>query len=121
MSEYLNTLGRSKLSVALCGRCSLKFAYDDLQPDPNYPGLMVCGSPGTMTGKGTWVGGWGCIDMLDPYRLPPREPEDIVLEYPRPDVKLTTVSVAPGSAAWPTSSFPDDGLQAPQTPPTGNT
>jgi hypothetical protein len=120
MSEYLNTLGNSNIAIGICGRCSLKFALVDLHPDPNYPGLMVCGTPGAMTGKGTWTGGHGCSDMYDPYRLPPHEVEDIVLEFPRPDVHLTTISVAPGSPAWPVSSFPDDGLQAAQAPATGN-
>jgi hypothetical protein len=120
MPVYLNTYGNSNLAIGICARCSMKFALVDLHPDPNYPGLMVCGTPGYMTGKGTWAGGSGCADMYDPYRLPPRETEDITLEYPRPDVKLVTTSVAPGSAAWPPSSFPDDGLQSAQTPSTGN-
>lgn len=88
MSEYLNTLGRTRLAIGICGRCSLKFALDDLSPDPNYPGLLVCGTPGAMTGQGTWIGGSGCSDMYDPYRLPPRETEDITLEMPRPDTLL---------------------------------
>jgi|HubBroStandDraft_2_1064218.scaffolds.fasta_scaffold662626_2 hypothetical protein len=120
MSVYLETIGNSNVAIGICGRCSLKFPLVDLHPDPNSPGLMVCGTPGRMTGKGTWAGGDGCADMLDPYRMPPRETECITLEYPRPDVPLQTTSVAPGSAAWPPSSFPDDGLQAAQTPPTGN-
>lgn len=123
MSEYLSTLGNNRLAIAICGRCSMKFAIDDLQPDPNYPGLMVCGTIGSMTGSGSWIGGSGCIDMYDPYRLPPRETEDITLEYPRPDTKLPIppyTSVAPGDVNWPPSSFPDDGLQAAQLPSTGN-
>jgi len=123
MSLYIDTHGRTTVAIGICGRCSLKFPLDDLSPDPNSPGLMVCGTPGTMTGKGSWAGGWGCADMLDPYRLPPPQTEDITLEYPRPDTPLPIqpyTSVAPGDSNWPPSQFPDDGLQAAQLPSTGN-
>jgi hypothetical protein len=123
MSLYLDTRGNANVAIGICGRCSLKYPLVDLHPDPNSPGLMVCGTPGAMTGKGTWVGGWGCADMLDPYRLRTHETENITLEYPRPDVKLPVpgyVTVAPGDANWPPSQFPDDGLQAAQLPSTGN-
>jgi hypothetical protein len=120
MSEYLNTIGRTRLAIGICGRCSLKFALDDLSPDINYPGLLVCGVPGSMTGQGTWIGGSGCSDMYDPYRLPPRETEDITLEMPRPDDRIITISVAPGDVNWPPSQFEDDGLQANQSPSDGN-
>lgn len=43
-------------------------------PDPNAPGLMVCQAD---------------LDDFDPYRLPPREPDDITLPFVRPDVPLT--------------------------------
>jgi hypothetical protein len=119
MSEYLSTIGRSRIAIGICGRCSLKFALDDLSPDVNYPGLLVCGRPGSMSGPGAWTGGNGCSDMYDPYRLPPRETEDITLEYARPDDPIVTISVAPGSALWPPSEFEDDGLQAPQEPSDG--
>lgn len=108
MSEYLNTLGNSTLAIGICARCSLKFALDDLESDPNYPGLRVCRED---------------RDDYDPYRLPPRETEDITLEFPRPDTKFPIppyTSVAPGDANWPPSSFPDDGLQAAQKPSIGN-
>lgn len=88
MSMYINTVGRNRLAIGICGRCSLKFALDDLSPDINYPGLMVCGTPGTVNGKGSWSGGNGCSDALDPYRLPPHEVEDITLDMPRPDTPL---------------------------------
>jgi hypothetical protein len=73
VSEYLNTLGRNRLSVGICGRCSLKFALDDLEPDVNYPGLLVCKDDS---------------DWYDPYRLPPHETEDITLDMPRPDTAI---------------------------------
>lgn len=44
----------------------------------------------------------GCLDRLDPYRLAPRETENITLMYPRPDVQLT-----PGP-----TQFPVDQIQA---------
>lgn len=104
MGVYLNTLGNSRLAVGICGRCSLKFALDDLSPDPNSPGLLVCGTPGAMTGKGSWVGGYGCADMYDPYRLPPHEVENITLEFARPDLPLivpvTTTSAPPVGDRW---------------------
>jgi hypothetical protein len=105
MSEYIDTTGNNTLGIGICARCSQKFPLDELESDVNYPMLRVCKADS---------------DWYDPYRLPPRETEDIVLEYPRPDVHLVTVSVAPGSPAWPPSQFEDDGLQAPQQPPTGN-
>lgn len=46
---------------------------DDLQPDPNYPGLYVCQDD---------------LDQLDPYRLPARETENITMEWCRPDISL---------------------------------
>jgi hypothetical protein len=123
MSLYLDTRGNSNVAIGICGRCSLKFPLVELHPDPNSPGLMVCGTPGHMTGKGTWSGGDGCADMFDPWRLPPRETEDISLEFPRPDTKLPIIpgytTVAPGDSNWPPSQFPDDGLQSAQLPSTG--
>ena len=104
--SYLNTLGKSTLAIGICGRCSRKLPLDDLMPDPNSPGLLVCEYD---------------RDNLDPYRLPPREVEEITLTMPRPDTRIDTAAVAPGSPAWPVSSFPDDGLQSAQRPTTGNT
>lgn len=105
MSHYLDTSGLSSLAIGLCGRCSLKLPIVDLTPDPNSPGLMVCRYD---------------VDDYDPYRLPPRETEQITLQFVRPDDALVTTSVSPGSATWPITSFPDDGFGAPQTPTTGN-
>lgn len=74
MPRYLNTRGNSHLSIAVCDRCRLKVAYDDLSPDGNSPGLRVCSA---------------CNDQLDPYRLPARRTEDVTLPNPRPDEPLT--------------------------------
>lgn len=77
MPRFLNTTGRSTLGIALCARCSRKFSLEDLFPDPNSPGLMVCRKD---------------LDDLDPYRLPPREPDQINLLFVRPDVSLTDLA-----------------------------
>jgi hypothetical protein len=45
----------------------------ELHSDPNAPGLLVCVED---------------LDQYDPYRLAPRETENIALRYPRPDVPL---------------------------------
>ena len=73
MPKYLDTRGESVLSVAICGRCSRKFPYAQLRPDPNSPGLMVCPAD---------------LDQFDPWRLAARETETITLRHPRPDVSI---------------------------------
>jgi hypothetical protein len=67
---YLDTRGNSVLSVAICDRCNRKFAYVDLMPDPNFPGMRVCKDD---------------VDNYDPWRLPARQTENIALRHPRPD------------------------------------
>jgi len=73
VSVYLDTKGNSVLSVAICDRCSRKFAYTDLMPDPNFPGMRVCKDD---------------LDNFDPWRLPARQTENIALRFPRPDVSI---------------------------------
>lgn len=63
------------LSIAICDRCQRKFPYRRLQPDGNSPGLRVCDEP-------------GCRDPKDPWRLPPIQPDPIIMRFPRPDVPL---------------------------------
>lgn len=75
MPVYIDTRGNSVLSVALCDRCSRKFAYVDLMPDPNFPGMRVCKED---------------LDNFDPWRLPARQTENIALRFPRPDVSVAT-------------------------------
>ena len=75
MPLYLDTRGRSTLSVGICGRCSRKFPMDELLPDPNYPGLLCCAVD---------------RDDYDPYRLPARQPEKISLLFARPDTPIGT-------------------------------
>lgn len=74
MSLFLDTLGNSVLSVAICDRCKRKVAYTDIRPDGNIPGIRVCGD--------------GCSDQFDPYRLPARQSEKISLRFPRPDADI---------------------------------
>lgn len=73
MPIYLDTRGNSVLSVAVCDRCSRKFAYTELMPDPNFPGMRVCKDD---------------LDKFDPWRLPALQTENIALRFPRPDVSV---------------------------------
>ena len=75
MPVYLSTRGKTTLGIGICGRCSRKFSLDDLYSDPNAPGLMVCKDD---------------IDEYDPYRLPARQPDNIVLPFTRPDTPIPT-------------------------------
>lgn len=74
MPVFLDTRGNSSLAIGICGRCSRKLPIGELRPDPNIPGLRVCGD--------------GCADDYDPYRLPARQTENIALRYARPDTPL---------------------------------
>lgn len=76
MPVYIDTSGNSVLSVAVCDRCSRKFAYTDLMPDPNFPGMRVCKDD---------------LDNFDPWRLPALQTESIALRFPRPDVSVALV------------------------------
>ena len=79
MPVYIDTRGNSVLSVAICDRCSRKFAYVDLMPDPNFPGMRVCKED---------------LDQFDPWRLPAIQTENIALRFPRPDVSIATGPVS---------------------------
>jgi hypothetical protein len=50
-------------------------SLEELFSDPNSPGLKVCRAD---------------LDQLDPYRLPPRQPDQITLPFVRPDSPLST-------------------------------
>lgn len=78
MSKFLETRGNSVLTIAICDRCKMKRAYDDIEYDRNIPGLRVCK--------------FGCNDERDPYRLPARQPEKISVRFPRPDAPLTDLT-----------------------------
>ncbi len=73
MPRFLDPTGRQTYGIGICDRCSRKFFLDELQSDPNSPGLMVCEAD---------------LDELDPYRLPPRQPDNVRLPFTRPDRKL---------------------------------
>ena len=73
MPVYLDTRGNSVLSVAICDRCSRKFPYGELMPDPNFPGMRVCKDD---------------VDNFDPWRLPALQTENIALRFPRPDTNI---------------------------------
>src|SRR6476660_9056216 len=74
MSLYLDTRGKTKVAIGICSRCSQKMAYSDMVTDGDSPGIR---------------GHAHCMDMRDPWRLPARRPENITLQYPRPDVALS--------------------------------
>lgn len=73
MSLYERTLGKSILSPAICDRCRLRGAAADMIPDPDKNGLFVHKH---------------CADKLDPWKLPPRQSENITIPRPRPDRPL---------------------------------
>lgn len=60
-------------SQAICDRCRATFKWQQLMPDPNALGLRVCKD---------------CIDIYNPYRLPPISPDAIALPWTRPYVNL---------------------------------
>ena len=74
MSLYakVKTGGRS-VANAICPRCQMRVAYDDLKKDPNTES-WYCPD---------------CVDLYDPWRLPARIPEDISLAHPRPDTDIS--------------------------------
>jgi hypothetical protein len=75
MGKFLNTRGQPTLGIGICGRCSRKFPLTMLWSDPNSPGLRVCEVD---------------MDQFDPYRLAPRQPDNLVLPFTRPDDPLYT-------------------------------
>lgn len=64
MPKFLNTRGNPRLSIAWCERCARKFPIDDLSADGDKPAIRVCRD---------------CRDDLDPYKLPPRAPDNYTL------------------------------------------
>lgn len=71
MSKYIGEVG----PIFICPRCRMKRPYSKMVEDPNTK-LRVCTE--------------GCADLYDPYRLPARQPENISLQYPRPDESVST-------------------------------
>lgn len=80
MALFLDPTGQSTYGIALCRRCSTKRLLSQLVQDPNMGSpFMVCPS---------------CCDQYDPYRLAPRQPDNIVLPFNNPDVPLVTTELA---------------------------
>jgi len=73
MSIFLNTTGKPTLGIGICDRCHKKFPIDELRPDRDNPGLLVCERDN---------------DQLDRYKLPARVPESLTLRRIRPDVDI---------------------------------
>ena len=84
MPKFIDTTGEPTLGIGICDRRSRKFPLAQLHSDPNAPGLRVCEED---------------RDVLDPWRLPARQPEDVTLPFYRPDE-----SVATGPGPSPTAS-----------------
>lgn len=78
MPIFLDTRGKTTLAIGVCDRCNEKFSLMDLYEDPNSPGLRVCLED---------------RDHFDPWRLPPRQTENITPPFTRPDIN---VSLDPG-------------------------
>ena len=74
MPKFLDTRGKTTLGIGICDRCKKKFSLTELFSDPNSPGLRVCRKD---------------KDQFDPWRLPARQPDNIVLPFVRPDDPLT--------------------------------
>lgn len=77
MRTYLDPTGHPYFAKGVCDRCGRQFLLDELIEDGNLPGLRVC--------RADW-------DELDPYRLPPRQPDNLVLPFVRPDVDIEVVT-----------------------------
>lgn len=80
MPKFLNTLGRSTLGIGICDRCKRKFSLEDLHPDRDNPGLMVCDKDN---------------DEPDPWRLPAPAPDRISLRFTRPDEDISVTEEQP--------------------------
>lgn len=79
MPKFINTIGKSNLGIAVCARCSFKMANADMVRDPDTQ---------------LWMHRH-CTDEPDPYRLPPRRPDNIALPRVQPDVAIDTLPETP--------------------------
>lgn len=77
MAGWDDPTGWPWYAVGICDRCHLRFPLHELIEDGNLPGLRVC--------RADW-------DELDPYRLPARQPDNLVLPFVRPDVPIALQS-----------------------------
>lgn len=95
------------IAIAVCDRCRRKVPYKSLRPDGNSPGLRVCQD-------------MGCWDPKDPWRLPPIQPDAMVLRFPRPDTDLTVNKLSQaGQPPYPGGPYPLGG-KSPAPPDTNN-
>lgn len=74
MTRFIDTTGNESLGIGICDRCRRKFPIDELKPDRDNPGLLVCKADN---------------DELDRYKLPPRKPETVTLRQIRPDTDIS--------------------------------
>ena len=70
MSRFLDTRGEQVLSPYICDRCKMIKRFSEMVEDEDKQGLWVCRD---------------CSDQIDPWKLPPRESEDVTIPHPRPD------------------------------------
>lgn len=70
MPRFLNPRGRSSYVLQHCDRCAQKMFAGDLRRDGDNPALMVCRN---------------CYDNIDPWKLPPRHPDDYVVPGASPN------------------------------------
>lgn len=104
MPIFLNTRGNPSLGIGICARCSEKYPLHELHSDPNYPGLKVCTDD---------------LDAFDPYRLPAREADNLVLPFTRPDVAIDSPGPSPNLVADPLEGITAVGFRTtwqPNTP-----
>jgi hypothetical protein len=73
--QFIDPTGQATYGIGICGRCSRKLPLAALNPDPNYPNLMVCRED---------------TDDYDPYRLAAKPEDQIVLPFVRPDTPIST-------------------------------
>jgi hypothetical protein len=71
--SYFLAPSSGRLTLGICDRCRTKHQLSELSPDGDKPGLMVCVR---------------CNDTIDPWKLPPRKPEDITVRGLRPEEPL---------------------------------
>lgn len=91
MPKFLDVTDQPTYGIGICDRCSRKMPLAELLPDPNSPGLRVCVED---------------RDEFDPYRLPPKQPDQINLPFYRPDTPMTFSEEAMADATTPVDWTP---------------
>lgn len=70
MSKFGVNHGKTNIANGICDRCRLRMANADMVQDKDRQGI------------------WGhaeCMDVIDPWKLPPRHSEDTTVPHPRDD------------------------------------